>query len=99
MVLEHAVITIQPGAHREFEAAVAEGRRYIADSPGFRSFALHRGIEHEDEYLLLIEWDALDDHLVGFRGSEAFTAWRALIGPFFASPPVGIHLVPVDGLA
>lgn len=99
MVLEHAVITVRPGTHREFEAAVAEGRRHIADSPGFRSFALHRGVEREDEYVLLVEWDHLDDHLTGFRGSAAFLAWRALVGPFFASPPDGTHLVPVEGLA
>jgi heme-degrading monooxygenase HmoA len=99
MVLEHAVITVRPGTHREFEAALAEARRFIAASPGFRTLALHRGVEHEDEYVLLVEWDTLDDHLTGFRGSEAFTEWRALIGPFFASPPVGTHLVPVDGLS
>lgn len=98
MVLEHAVITIRPGTHQEFERALAEARRYIAAADGFRSLALHRGIEHEDEYVLLVEWDTLDDHLVGFRESEAFTAWRALIGPYFEAPPVGTHLLPVDGL-
>ena len=99
MVLEHAVITVRPGTGQAFEAALAEARQYIAAADGFRSLALHRGIEHDHEYVLLVEWDTLDDHLVGFRGSEAFTAWRALIGPFFEEPPVGIHLSAVDGLA
>jgi hypothetical protein len=28
---------------------------------------------------------------VHFRGSEAFTAWRAIVGPFFAQPPQVEH--------
>lgn len=98
MVLEHAVITIRPGTNQDFEAALAEARQYIAAAHGFRSLALHRGVERDNEYVLLVEWDTLDDHMTGFRGSEGFTAWRALIGPFFESQPVGTHLVPVDGL-
>jgi hypothetical protein len=38
-----------------------------------------------------VEWDSLDAHVVGFRESDAFSAWRALIGPFFASPPEVVH--------
>jgi heme-degrading monooxygenase HmoA len=99
MVLEHAVITIRPGTGAEFEAALAEARHYIAATPGFRSLALHRGVERPDEYVLLVEWDTLEDHLVGFRESDRFTAWRSIIGPYFESPPVGSHLSPVEGLA
>jgi hypothetical protein len=34
---------------------------------------------------------------VGFRGSPAFAQWRALIGPFFDSPPVVEHFESVAG--
>jgi heme-degrading monooxygenase HmoA len=91
MVLEHALIDVRPGTGEAFEAALAEARLVIAASAGFVSLRLHRGVETEDRYLLLVEWETLDDHVVGFRESPAFTAWRALIGPFFASPPDVVH--------
>lgn len=97
MVLEHAVISIRPGSNREFEAALDEARAVVAEADGFVSLNLHRGIETPDQYVLLIEWKTLEDHTVGFRESERFTRWRALIGPYFESPPEVIHLTPVEG--
>ena len=91
MVLEHALIAIRPGTSEAFEAALAEAGDVIGASPGFVSLRLHRGIETPERYLLLVEWERLDDHLVGFRQSDRFTAWRALIGPYFASPPEVVH--------
>jgi heme-degrading monooxygenase HmoA len=96
MVLEHALITIKPGAAAEFESAMFHARRVIASSRGFISMELHRGVEEPDRYLLLVEWESLDDHMVGFRESEAFVEWRSLIGPFFESPPVVDHCTTVD---
>jgi heme-degrading monooxygenase HmoA len=98
MVLEHALITIKPGTHEQFEEALGRARSVIAASHGFISLALHRGVEDPDRYLLLVGWETLDDHVVGFRESAAFTEWRALIGPYFASPPVVDHAEPVAGL-
>lgn len=99
MVLEHAVITVKPGAAAAFEGAMAQARPVIAACPGFVSLTLHRGVEAPDRYLLLVEWERLDDHTVGFRESGAFLEWRSLIGPYFESPPVVDHCVRVDGIA
>jgi len=63
------------------------------------SLSLHRGVEATDRYLLLVEWETLDDHIVGFRQSDRFTEWRALIGPFFESPPMVDHVEAVEGLS
>jgi heme-degrading monooxygenase HmoA len=98
MVLEHAVITVRPGAAHQFEDALLRARPIIAASHGFISLELHRGVEATDRYVLLIEWETLDDHMVGFRESEAFVQWRSLIGPYFESAPVVEHVVPVAGL-
>jgi heme-degrading monooxygenase HmoA len=54
-----------------------------------------RGIESPSAFVLMIEWDSLDDHEIGFRQSERFPAWRALIGPFFAEPPAIEHYVDI----
>jgi hypothetical protein len=40
---------------------------------------------------LQIFWDTLENHTVDFRQSDAFTAWRGIVGPFFAAPPVVEH--------
>lgn len=99
MVLEHAVITVRPGTTADFEGALHRARSVIAGSHGFVSLALHRGVETPDRYLLLVEWETLEDHTVGFRQSEAFVEWRSLIGPYFESPPLVDHCQPVEGLA
>ncbi len=99
MTLEHALITIRPDAHEQFEAALTEARTVISSAPGFRSLRLHRGVESPDRYLLLVEWETLEDHTVGFRESPAFAEWRSLIGPFFESQPEVDHYEPVPGLA
>jgi heme-degrading monooxygenase HmoA len=91
MILEQAVLTITPGSEGEFEAAIDQAKEVIAKAHGFRSLKLLRGLEQPSTYLLLNEWETLQDHMVGFRESELFLRWRELIGPYFASPPVVEH--------
>jgi len=54
---------------------------------------LLRGVERPDHYLLLIEWDSVDDH-VAFTSTEAFGEFRSLAGPFFAGKPAMEHFAP-----
>ncbi|MDI3509944.1 MAG: hypothetical protein PWQ61_709 [Betaproteobacteria bacterium] len=93
MILEHADIRIDPARAADFEAAILQGvQTVISQAKGFRGFKVNRSIESPGRYLLMIYWDTLEDHTVGFRGSDAFTQWRAIVGPFFAQPPVVEHL-------
>jgi heme-degrading monooxygenase HmoA len=88
MILEVAEIEIRVGAAEAFEAAVAQGLdAVVRHSPGFISARLRRGIESPQRYLLLVEWETLEAHTVGFRQSERFAQWRAIVGPHFAQPP------------
>ena len=41
--------------------------------------------------MLLVEWEDLEAHTVGFRESERFARWREIIGPFFDGPPKVEH--------
>jgi heme-degrading monooxygenase HmoA len=91
MILEQAVFAVTPGSESNFESALEQGKEVVAQAHGFRSLSLLRGVEEPASYLLLIEWDTLEDHTVGFRESELFLRWRELIGPYFASPPVVQH--------
>ncbi len=99
MVLEHALITVRPDSHEEFQAAVTRAREVISAAPGFRSFALRRGIESPDRYLLLVGWETLEDHVPGFRESPAFAEWRSHIQPFFEGQPEVDHYDPLPGLS
>lgn len=91
MILEQAVFAITAGSERDFEAAIEQAKELVAQTRGFRSLQLRRGVEQPTSYLLLIEWETLEAHMVGFRESDRFPRWRGLIGPYFASPPVVQH--------
>jgi heme-degrading monooxygenase HmoA len=92
MILEIADIRILPGQNADFEAAIARGvNEVIANAKGFQGYKVNRGIESPERYILQIFWETLEDHTVAFRGSEAFSRWRAIVGPFFASAPVVEH--------
>ena len=92
MILEIADIRIQPGRQAEFDEAIQRGlRTVIAGAKGFQGFKVNKGIESPERYVLQIFWQTLEDHTVGFRESPAFAQWRAIVGPFFAQPPVVEH--------
>ena len=97
MILEHAAIRILPTRAAEFVAAITQGASTVIAQPkGFRGYKVNRSIESPGRYILLIYWDTLEDHTVGFRHSELFAQWRAIVGPFFAQPPVVDHLALVS---
>lgn len=92
MILEVATLTIKPGSEAAFENALAQAVPLFQKAPGALSLRLDRSIENPSEYTLTVGWAALEDHTVGFRNSEAFTTWRELAGPHFATPPSVKHL-------
>lgn len=91
MILETAILCVRPGREAAFEAAMREARPLIAASPGFAGLELRRGIEEPSRYLLLVHWQRLEDHTVGFRGSERYRQWRALLHHFYDPLPVVEH--------
>lgn len=92
MILEIADIRIHPGQAAEFEKAAQHGLdAVLSKSKGFRRYEVRHSIESPDRYVLLIQWDTLEDHTVGFRASPAHAEWRAIVGPFFAQPPFVEH--------
>ncbi len=92
MILEIADIRIPPGQNAAFEAAIQHGLSTVASqAKGFSGAKVNRGIESPERYILQIFWDTLEDHTVGFRHGPRFAQWRAIVGPFFAVPPVVEH--------
>ncbi|HJE91859.1 MAG TPA: antibiotic biosynthesis monooxygenase [Dietzia timorensis] len=97
MVLESGTLPVIPGKEEEFEAAFEQAKSLIAGSPGCISVELRRKVEVPNEYLLLVQWETIEDHTEGFRGSEAFTAWRELLHHFYEPKPVMEHFTFVAG--
>jgi len=92
MITEIALITIRPDESARFESAVAQAAPLFRGAAGCLGMALERSVENPERYRLVVRWATLEDHTVRFRNSEAFKAWRALAGPFFAEPPVVEHV-------
>jgi len=91
MILEQAVLNVRPGQAAAFEQAFAEAQLIIASMPGYISHQLQRCIENPDQYLLLVEWQTLEDHTEGFRQSEPYLRWKALLHHFYDPFPVVEH--------
>lgn len=95
MIIEVATIKVKPGAESEFEAAVAGAADIFARSKGCLGYVLTRCVEDPSHYDVVIRWQTLEDHTVGFRGSDLFAEWRALISPHFVEPPSVKHYANV----
>ncbi len=84
------------GQEAEFEAAYRRGREHLLASPGCRSVTMTRSIESPSRFVLLVEWERIEDHTETFRQGDGFARWRAEVGPFFASPPHVEHVEHVE---
>ncbi|GAA1216384.1 antibiotic biosynthesis monooxygenase [Kitasatospora nipponensis] len=93
MILESALLDVLPGQEDAFLAAFAEARPLIAVQRGFRSLELRRCLDEGrgSRFLLQVEWERLTDHTEGFRGSEQYQQWRALLHHFYAPFPEVEH--------
>jgi len=96
MILEHADIRITPGQQAAFDEAIQRGlTTVVSQAKGFRGWKVNHSVESPERYLLMIFWDTLEDHTVGFRQGPLFAQWRAIVGPFFAQPPQVEHFTLV----
>ena len=98
MILEAALLQVIPGREAEFEAAFREASPIIASMRGYAGHTLSRCIEVEAKYLLLAQWESLEDHTVGFRESPEYQRWRALLHHFYDPFPLVEHFseVPLE---
>jgi heme-degrading monooxygenase HmoA len=97
-VLEAAPLQVRPGQEAAFEAAFRQAQRIIAAMPGYRSHELQRCIERPGDYLLLVRWDTLEAHEVGFRQSPQYQDWKRLLHHFYDPFPTVSHYRPVGGV-
>jgi heme-degrading monooxygenase HmoA len=92
---EHALLEVVPGREDDFVRAMEAASTHIAASPGFVSLRVERCLERPHCFLLLVEWDRLEDHTEGFRGSAAYEEWRAALHHFYDPFPLVEHFETV----
>jgi heme-degrading monooxygenase HmoA len=91
VITEHAVLPVIPGREGEFIETMDRTTGIIAASPGFLSLRVERCLERPSCFLLLVQWETLEAHTEGFRGSAAYQEWRALLHHFYEPFPVVEH--------
>ncbi len=91
MIVEAAILPIKPGQEATFEAALRNALPLIEASNGFRKIEVRPCVEQKSRYLLLVWWDSVEDHTVGFRGSERYQKWREALHHFYDGPLTVLH--------
>lgn len=99
MILEVAILNIIPGEAEAFETAFGQAQKIISSMKGYISHELQKCLEVENQYILLVRWETLEDHTVGFRHSAEYQEWRALLHHFYNPFPRVDHYELVFGSA
>ncbi|WP_445637908.1 antibiotic biosynthesis monooxygenase [Nostoc sp. DSM 114161] len=96
MILEAAILNVKPGLEPDFESNFKKAAKIISSMNGYLSHELHRCIEVEGKYLLLVRWESLESHTVGFRGSVEYQEWKKLLHHFYDPFPTVEHFQKVE---
>ncbi len=91
MILEAVFLPVIADREAEFEAAFRQASPIIASMPGYMGHELQRCIETPGKYLLLVRWETLEDHTVGFRQSPQYQDWKRLLHHFYDPFPTVEH--------
>ncbi|HZG86737.1 antibiotic biosynthesis monooxygenase [Paenibacillus sp.] len=96
MILETAVLHVIPGQDDEFIENFKAASKIIASMRGYLGHELQKCLEREHQYLLLVRWERLEDHTIGFRQSEPYREWKRLLHRFYDPFPVVEHYENID---
>lgn len=97
MILEIAQLQVRPGQGAAFEAAFAEAQRIISSMSGYLGHELQRCLERAGHYMLLVRWESVEAHEVGFRQSPEYQDWHRLLHHFYDPFPTVLHYECIAG--
>jgi hypothetical protein len=90
-VLELAILDVKPGQEKKFEEAFSEAKFIIKKMNGYISHDLQKCVENMSRYALLVNWQTLEDHEIGFRESGEYQEWKTLLHDFYEPFPTVQH--------
>ncbi len=96
MILEVVTLKIKVGEEQEFENTFREASCIISSMDGYLSHELQRCLEVEGKYLLLVRWQNLEAHTIGFRESPNYQEWKRLLHHFYDPFPIVEHFEVVE---
>ena len=91
MILETAVLFVRKGQEQQFEHDFKIAGQYISAIQGYLGHSLRKCIEQDNKYMLLVDWEKIEDHTIGFRTSEEYLEWKKLLHHYYDPFPVVEH--------
>lgn len=91
MILEVVVLQIIESKTEQFEINFKKASEIISKRKGYIKHELHKNITYQNTYILLVQWESLEDHTIGFRGSEEYKEWKNLLHHFYDPFPEVEH--------
>jgi len=95
MILEVAILDVIPGQETQFQADFQQAQNIISGIPGYLGHKLQRCLERPSRYLLLVQWQTLEDHVQGFRQSPQYQQWKTLLHHYYDPFPTVEHYAAV----
>jgi heme-degrading monooxygenase HmoA len=96
MILEVAILHVKSGMINEFESNFRKASQIISKMKGYCGHELQKCVEEENKYILLVRWENIKDHTIGFRSSEQYLEWKALLHHFYDPFPVVEHYININ---
>ena len=95
MIHEVVTLNIRPGQTAAFERDFITASALIRDIKGYITHELGRCLESHHRYVLMVQWESLESHTVGFRQSANYTHWKRLLHHYYDPVPAVEHFEPV----
>lgn len=96
MILEACILIVKPGMEEDYEVAFKKASHLISSMNGYLGHELQKCIEVKGKYILLVKWNTLEDHTIGFRQSPEYQEWRKLLHHFYDPFPTVEHFENVQ---
>ena len=91
MITELAILFVKDGEQDNFQLDFAKAGQFISSIKGYSGHSLQKCIEHSNKYVLLVNWETIEDHTVGFRQSAVYQQWKSLLHHYYDPFPVVEH--------
>lgn len=91
MILEVAILNVKSGQEKQFEIDFATAGQFISSIKGYTGHSLRKCLEQTNKYILLVEWENLEDHTIGFRQSAEYLEWKKILHHYYDPFPTVEH--------
>jgi heme-degrading monooxygenase HmoA len=91
MILEVAILNVKSGQEKQFEIDFATAGQFISSIKGYTKHSLRKCLEQTNKYILLVDWENLEDHTIGFRQSAEYLEWKKILHHYYDPFPTVEH--------